>query len=72
MNTDVILVVGIVVLALAFPAILGAFAHGRSLRGAAVAVVAGGGLILYANAKNPVGYSVQEMPSLFMRVIAGG
>ncbi|MDJ1015695.1 MAG: hypothetical protein QNJ35_04210 [Paracoccaceae bacterium] len=72
MNTDVILVVGIVVLSLAFPAILGAFAHGRPLRGAAFAVVVGGGLILYANAKNPVGYSIQEIPSLFMRVLSGG
>ena len=69
--TDLIMVVGVVFLGLAFPAIVSAFSRGVQPRAAVLAVFVGGLMVLYANSRNPQGYSAAEMPQLFLSVIAG-
>ena len=68
---DLIMCIGVVVLAMAFPAAVGAFSRGNPPRAAMLALFAGGVLILYANSSRPGGYSVAEMPQLFVKVISG-
>ncbi|MEQ9014698.1 MAG: hypothetical protein RID90_09630 [Marinovum algicola] len=68
---DLIMVMGVVVLALAFPAMVGAFSRGAPPRAAMLAIFAGGAMIIYANSARPGGYSVAEMPQLFLKVITG-
>ena len=68
---DLIMVLGVVIFFLAFPAMVGAFSRGAPPRAAILAIFAGGIMMLYANASRPGGYSVAEMPQVFMRVISG-
>ena len=69
--TDLIMVLGVVVLFLAFPSAVGAFSRGAPPRAAMLALFGGGCMIVYANASRPGGYTVAEMPDLFMRVLTG-
>jgi hypothetical protein len=69
--TDLILCLGVVVLALAFPAAVGAFSRGAPPRAAMLALFAGGCMIVYANSSRPGGYSVAELPNLFVKVLTG-
>lgn len=68
---DLILVMGIALLALAFPTMVGAFSRGAPPRAAMLSLFAGGVLILYANSTRPGGYSVAEVPDVFVRLITG-
>ena len=68
---DLIMVLGVCVLFLAFPAIVGAFSRGAPPRAGILALVLGGVMILYANSSRPGGYSVAEMPQVFVRVFTG-
>ena len=68
---DLIMVLGVCVFGLAFPAMVGAFSRGAPPRAAMLAIFAGGVMMLYANASRPGGYSVAEMPQVFVRVITG-
>lgn len=68
---DLILVVGLIVLALAFPAAVGAFSRGDPPRAAMLAIFAGGCMALYANSSRPGGYSVAELPDVVIRVFTG-
>lgn len=69
--TDLIMCLGVLAIFLAFPAAVGAFSRGAPPRGAIVSLMLGGSMIVYANASRPGGYSFEEMPGLFLRVIAG-
>jgi len=68
---DAILLVGSLILGLAFPAAVGAFSRGQPPRAAMLALFTGGVLILYANASKPGGYSVADLPDVVMRVFNG-
>ena len=68
---DLILVLGVVVLALAFPAAVGAFSRGAPPRAAMLAFFSGGCMVAYANASRPGGYTFAELPDVFVRVITG-
>ncbi|MBT8418907.1 MAG: hypothetical protein KJO42_15835 [Silicimonas sp.] len=70
-HVDLILVLGVVILALAFPSMVGAFSRGAPPRAAMLAIFAGGVMIMYANSTRPGGYSVAEMPQVFLKVITG-
>ncbi len=69
--TDLIMCLGVLVLFLAFPAAVGAFSRGAPPRGALVSIAVGGSMIVYANASRPGGYPLEEMPTLFLRVLTG-
>ena len=69
--TDLIMVLGVIVFALAFPAAVGAFSRGAPPRAAMLAIFAGGCMMVYANMSRPGGYTIAEMPDVFIRVISG-
>ncbi len=68
---DLIMVMGVIVIAMAFPTAVGAFSRGAPPRAAMLSLFAGGVMIVYANSSRPGGYSVADLPDLFMRVITG-
>ncbi|WP_377513198.1 hypothetical protein [Octadecabacter sp. R77987] len=63
------LVIGLIVAAFSIPPILGALAEGRAPRAAAIMVLIGGGLIALAVSQKPSGYSINEIPDVFVRVV---
>lgn len=70
-HVDLILVLGVAILALSFPSMVGAFSRGAPPRAAMLALFAGGVMILYANSIRPGGYTVAEFPQVVMKVITG-
>lgn len=69
MNTDLFLVLGIIVAVMSVPAVLSAYSAGRPPRAAAVAAVIGGVLLVIAISNHPGGYRVQDIPDVVARVI---
>ena len=69
MDTDLFLVVGIVLVGLPLPSLLTAFTESRPPRAAAVMILIGGVLIAVALTQSGQGYSFAEIPDLFLRVI---
>lgn len=69
MNTDIALVLGLVIAAFSIPSILSALSDGRSPRAPMVVILISGALILYAVVANPGGYTVSEIPNVFMSVV---
>ena len=69
MTNDIYLVVGIVVLVFAIPSIVSSYSESRAPRLAAIAVLIGGGLIVLAVTQQPGGYTIQDVPKAFTRVI---
>lgn len=68
MDTDLALVIGIVISVLAFPSIISALTDSRAPRAAAIAVMVGGGLIVFAILGHPGGYQMSEIPEVFVEV----
>ncbi|MDA7428548.1 hypothetical protein PGB28_08750 [Primorskyibacter aestuariivivens] len=69
MDTDLALIIGLVVAVLAVPAIVSAMTDGRAPRAAAIAVMVGGGLMVFAVASHPGGYAISEIPEVVFRVV---
>lgn len=69
MDTDLFLVIGIVVLALTVPPILGALFDGRPPRTPAILMLIAGGMITLAVTRHPGGYDIHDVPDAFVRVI---
>ncbi|WP_425043122.1 hypothetical protein [Primorskyibacter sp. S87] len=69
MDTDLLLIIGLVLLAFAVPAVMRAYSNGQPPRAAGLSVLLAGGLILYAVTANPGGYRVAEIPDVFFGVI---
>lgn len=67
---DLFLVFGILIVGLSIPAIMGALADRRTPRAAAIAVLVGGSLILLAISQKPGGYTLEQVPEAFVRVVA--
>jgi|TARA_B110000908_G_C10129335_1_gene391440 hypothetical protein len=70
MDPDLLIVIGLVVGGFSIPSILGAIADGRVPRAAAIAVMVAGGLIVLAINENPGGYTITDMPDVFVSVVA--
>lgn len=69
MDADLLLFLGIIIGALAFPALINSFSAGRSPRTAIVFGFVGGALIVAAIAMTPGGYEFQEIPGLMIDVV---
>jgi formate-dependent nitrite reductase membrane component NrfD len=69
MDTDLFLVIGIVVCALAIPSLLSAWVEGRVPRAGSIMVLIGGVLIITALTNNGRGYAFSEIPDVFMSVV---
>ena len=68
MDTDLILVIGIILSALTLPALLAAFSESRRPRAASIMLLVGGVLIVVALTQKPTSYTFGEIPQVFMRV----
>jgi len=66
---EFILVCGIVIGVLAIPSMFRAAIGGTPPRAAAFTIVVAGGMIIYAVYNTPGGYTVNELPDIFMRVV---
>lgn len=69
MQYDLYLVIGVTVLVLAIPPILNALMEGQPPRIAAILVLVGGGLVALAVAQKPGGYTIEDIPNAYLRVI---
>ncbi len=69
MDTDLILVIGIVLCALSVPSLLSAYSDGRAPRSGSVLVFIGGVLVVIALTQNPRGYTFADVPEVFFTVI---
>lgn len=69
MDTDLFMVVGVVVFALAIPSLLSAWVEGRVPRAGSVMVLIGGVLVVTALTQRASGYTFSEIPDVFIRVI---
>ena len=69
LDTDLLLVIGIVLGALSIPSLLSAYSESRAPRAGAVIVLVSGVLIVVAWSRHAAGYSFAEIPDVFMRVI---
>ena len=67
MDSDLLLVVGVILSAVSIPSIVGALADGRAPRMALVTVLVGGTCIVVAIRGNS--YTISEIPDAFVRVI---
>lgn len=70
MDPDTFLVLGLVVAGFSIPSILSALSDGRAPRASALTILIAGGLILYAVQTQPGGYTLQQIPDVFVRVLA--
>jgi len=70
MNSDLILVTGIVLAVLSVPSMLSAISDSRPPRVAALVAVLAGGLIVWAVQSRPGGYTLNDIPRAFVRVVA--
>lgn len=69
MDSDLFLIVGIIIAGMSVPAVISAFSESRPPRAAAVTLVIGGSLILFAVTERPGGYRMEEIPDVFARVV---
>lgn len=70
MDTDLALVVGIVIAAFSIPSILSALSDKRAPRASAITILIAGGLIVFAVQGKPGGYQLEQIPDVFVNVIA--
>jgi hypothetical protein len=70
MDSDLALVIGIVIAALSIPSILSAASDRRAPRASAITILIAGGLIVFAIAGKPGGYSLDQLPDVFLNVVA--
>ena len=69
MDTDSVLVVGLVLTWLGVPTFFSAYAHRRSPVTAAAMIVLGGACLAWAVLSHPQGYQLSEVPDVFFRVL---
>lgn len=70
LDSDLLLVLGIALAGLSIPSIMSAVIDGRAPRASALTILIAGGMTLYAIQSQPGGYTLQEIPDVFVRVIA--
>lgn len=70
MNSDLLLVIGLILGVFSVPSIISSLSDGRAPRVAAFTLIAAGSLVVYAIQTRPGGYELQDIPAAFMRVLA--
>ena len=71
MDADLSLVIGLVLGILAVPSILSAITDGRPPRISMLTILIAFGFLFYALYTKPGGYTLQEIPNVFMQVVGG-
>lgn len=70
MQHDLMLVIGLIILGFTIPSIVSAFSENRAPRVAALMLLIGGGLVVIALVQKPGGYTLNDIPHAFTRVVA--
>jgi len=70
MDTDLFLTIGIVLVVLTLPSLLSAWTDGRPPRIGAIMLIVAAVLIVIAVTNHPGGYSVNEVPTIMLNVVA--
>ncbi|WP_296762974.1 hypothetical protein [Sediminimonas sp.] len=70
MDSDLLLVGGLVIALLALISAIRAYSDGETPRAAAVAMLIGGGMVIWALTQSPEGYTLSDVPRAFVRVLA--
>lgn len=70
MDPDTFLVLGLIIAGFSIPSVMSALSDGRAPRASALTILISGGLILYAIQTQPGGYALQDIPDVFVRVVA--
>jgi len=70
MNTDTMLVLGIILAGFAIPSIFSSFSEKKAPRLSVLLLLIAGALIYFAYQWHPDGYSLAEIPNAFVRVAA--
>jgi len=70
MNSDLLLVIGLILGVFSLPSIISSLSDGRAPRVAAFTLIAAGSLVVYAIQTRPGGYELQDIPAAFVRVLA--
>lgn len=70
MDTDLILVLGLLLATLSIPSMMSAISESRAPRGAVLALALGGLMIALAVLAHPGGYRVADIPDVFFGVMA--
>lgn len=68
MSHDLALVLGTIIAGFSIPAIVSAFSDNRAPRAAALMILLGGGLIAWAVMEKPGGYTMDQIPEVFLKV----
>ena len=69
MDPDLMFVIGLVIGGFSIPSIMGAMSEGRVPRAAAIAIMVAGGLIVLAIQGKPGGYTIADIPDVFVNVV---
>lgn len=70
MDTDIALVIGLVLVGFSIPAMMSAITDGRGPRASALIILIAFVLVLYAVTQKPGGYSMAEIPEAFVHVVS--
>lgn len=70
MDPDIALVIGLIIGGLAIPGILSALTERRAPRASMLTFLISAGLVYYALANKPGGYTLEDIPNAFIDVIA--
>jgi hypothetical protein len=70
MSPDIAMVIGIIIAGFSIPSIMSALSDRRAPRASALTVLIAGGLIVYAVRTHPGGYRFEDLPDVFVRVVA--
>lgn len=70
MDTDLALILGLLLGGLSIPSILSAISDSRPPRVSALFLLSGAGLITYAMLQKPGGYRMDQIPDVFFSVLA--
>ena len=69
MDTDLALILGLVIGGFSIPSIVSAMSDGRAPRVSMIIILLAGALILYALMMKPGGYQIEQIPNVFFSVI---
>jgi len=69
MDTDLALVLGLVIGGFSIPSILSAMSDRRSPRASALTILIAFGLLFYAMTAKPGGYQIDQIPDVFFSVL---
>lgn len=69
MDTDLILVIGLILGLLAIPGIMSSVSENRAPRAPILTILIAAGMITFAFVTHPGGYTLEEIPDVFYRVV---